>query len=333
MRALLVGSARVAMASMGLMALGALPGCATRPAVTPAAEVATAEEHAATAAAVPELVMAPSARRAGLATAGLRAEMIAAPGGPLRVYAGGSGPTVVLVHGTAAHAGDWYRVVPALADRFTLLVPDLPGHGESAPAQGPLPVSDLAAGLGALLDAKSPGAKVTLVGNSLGGWACLLYAATHPERVERVVGLSSSGIFARLPVSLRPANREEARQLVLAVRGPSAPQASDAELDALVAASSGAADGPAARVFAGLRAEDFLERRADAIRVPVDLLWGDEDGLLVPDYGRRLAALLPDARLRLLPRCGHMPQLWCPETLLPVLLETLSAPRQEAARR
>src|SRR6185503_7076608 len=150
----------------------------------------------------------------------------------------------------------------------------------------------------------------------------------HPERVARVVGISSSGIFAPLPVPLRPANRDEARRLALAVRGPSAPQPSDAELDALVAASTGpaAAASPAARVVAGLRAEDFMERRAAAVRVPVDLLWGEEDGLLVPDYGRRLAALLPDASFRLLPRCAHMPQIWCPDTLLPALLEVLAAP-------
>ena len=150
--------------------------------------------------------------------AGLRAETVAAPAGPLRVFAGGSGPTVVLVHGSGGQAGDWYRIVPALANHYTLVIPDLPGHGESAPAEGPLPVSGLAAALGAVIDAKSPDAKVTLVGNSLGGWVSLLYAAQHPERVERVVGIDSSGIYAPLPVSLRPSNRDEAKRL----RSPSA---------------------------------------------------------------------------------------------------------------
>lgn len=272
--------------------------------------------------AVPALVMAPADRRAALADAGLRAETVAAPAGPLRVFAGGHGPTVVLVHGSGGQAADWYRIVPALASRFTLLIPDLPGHGESAPAEGPLPVSGLAAALGAAIDAKSPAAKVTLVGNSLGGWVSLLYAAQHPDRVERVVGIDSSGIYAPLPVSLRPTNREEAKRLALAVRGASAPQPDDAEADAIVASI---AAGPAARLFAGLRAEDFLERHAAELRVPVDLLWGEEDGVLLPDYGQRLAGLLPDARFRLLPKSGHMPQVWSPEALLPALLEVLAA--------
>ena len=273
--------------------------------------------------AVPALVMAPADRRAALADGGLRAETVAAPAGPLRVYVGGRGPIVVLVHGSGGQAGDWYRIVPALSRCYRLLVPDLPGHGESAPVEGPLPVAGLAAAVGAAIDELAPDAKVTLVGNSLGGWVSLLYAAQHPERIGRVVGIDSSGIFAPLPVSLRPTNRDEAKRLALVVRGPSAPQPDDAEADVIVA---GIAAGPAARLVAGLRAEDFLEKQAGAIQLPVDLLWGEEDGLLVPDYGRKLAALLPDARFRLLPKSGHMAQVWSPETLLPVLLEVLAAP-------
>lgn len=271
--------------------------------------------------AIPALVMAPADRRAALADAGLRAETVLAPAGPLRVFVHGMGPPVVLVHGSGGQAGDWYRIVPALAQRhYRLIVPDLPGHGESAPADGPLRVSDLAAALGAAIDAESSNVKVTLVGNSLGGWVSLLYAAQHPERVAHVVGIDSSGIYAPLPVSLRPSNRDEAKRLALAVRGPSAPQPDDAEADAIVASI---AAGPAARLVSGLRAEDFLEHHAAEVRVPVDLLWGEEDGLLVPDYGRKLAALLPGARFHLLPRCGHMAQVWCPETLVPALLEVL----------
>jgi pimeloyl-ACP methyl ester carboxylesterase len=297
-----------AAAALPLLAFGA--GCAARAAGTAPR-------------AIPSFTAVAAERRVALESAGLRAETVAGAAGPLRVFVGGRGPTVVLVHGTGVHAGDWYRVVPALAARYRLLVPDLPGHGESAAAEGPIAVADLAAALGAVIEAKGGGGRVTLVGNSLGGWVSLLYAAGHPERVERVVGISSSGIFARLAVPLRPQDREEARKLALAIRSAWAPAATDAELDAMVA---GIAAGPAARLLAGLRAEDFLEGKATAIGVPVDLVWGEEDGVLPPDYGRRLAALLPDARFHPLPRCGHMPQVWCPESLLPLLFELLAAP-------
>lgn len=277
----------------------------------------------------PHLPPKPAEGRDALVDAGLRPGTIEAPGGALHYYEsdyeGGRGKTVVLLHGSGSQAQDWQGVVPALARRYHVLVPDLPGHGKSGPTEGPLPVSGLADGLGALLDARSAGQPAILVGNSLGGWVALLYASRHPERVERVIGISSSGIFALLKVPLAPKNREEARRLVAAIRGPYLPAPSDEELDAVVRR---VAAGPASRLVAGLKLEDFLDNEAAEIRVPVELIWGEEDGVLPLDYGRRLASLLPDARLHPLPRCGHMPQLHCPRELARVLLDLLSTPRR-----
>jgi pimeloyl-ACP methyl ester carboxylesterase len=265
----------------------------------------------------------PADTRAALVTAGLRAGTIEGPRGTLRYYEGGEGKTVVLLHGSGSQAGDWHGVVPALVRRYHLLVPDLPGHGESGPVEGALPVGDLAESLGALLEARSPGRPVTLIGNSLGGWVSLLYALRHPDRVERVIGISSSGIFAVLKVPFSPKDHDEARRLVAAIRGPYLPAPSDAELDELV---KRVAAGPGARLVAGLRAEDFLDTKAAEIRVPVELIWGEEDGVLPLDYGRRLASLLPNARFHPLPRCGHMPQVHCPRELSRLLLDLLATP-------
>ncbi len=269
---------------------------------------------------------APTQTRNALVAAGLQPGTIEGPLGTLRYYEGGKGKTVVLLHGSGSQAGDWHGVVPALVRRYHVLIPDLPGHGESGPAEGALPVGDLADSLGALLDARSPGRPVVLIGNSLGGWVSLLYASRYSggaERVERVIGISSSGIFAVLKVPVAPKNREEARRLVAAIRGPHLPAPSDEELDALV---QRVAAGPAPRLVAGLKAEDFLETKAAGIKVPVDLVWGEEDGVLPLDYGRRLASLLPNARLHPLPRCGHMPQLHCPRELSRLLLDLLAGP-------
>ena len=269
---------------------------------------------------LPQTTVAAETRRA-LVAAGLRPGTIEGPRGGLRYYEGGQGQTVVLLHGSGSQAGDWNGVIPPLVRRYRVLVLDLPGHGESGPAEGPLPVGDLSDSLGALLDARSPGRPAILVGNSLGGWVSLLYALRHPERVERVIGISSSGIFAPLQVPALPKDREEARRLVAAIRGPHLPPASDEELDALV---QRVAAGPAGRLFAGLRAEDFLDAKAAEIRVPVELVWGEEDGVLPLAYGRRLASLLPRARLHPLPRCGHMPQVHCPRELARLLLDLLA---------
>ena len=297
--------------SFGILTL-ALAGCAghTRPAALP-------------------IPRTPAAAREALLAAGLRAAEVPAPHGPLHYFEGGRGDrTLVLIHGSGRQAGDWQAVVRGLGRHATLLVPDLPGHGESGPATGALPVGDLVQGLEALLDARRPGARVTLVGNSLGGWVALLYASRHPERVERVIGISSSGIYAPLKVPLMPKTRGEAALLAAAIRGPHAPQATEAELDALVAA---VAAGPMPRLVAGLRAEDFLETKVATLATPVDLLWGEDDGVLPPDYGRRLASLLPRARFQLLPACGHMPQVFCPDTLRDALQTVLAAAPPAAA--
>lgn len=269
---------------------------------------------------LPQMASAAETRRA-LVAAGLRPGTVEGPRGKLRYYEGGKGKTVVLLHGSGSQAGDWNAVVRPLARRYRVLVLDLPGHGESGPAEGALPVGDLSDSLGALLDAQSPGEPAILIGNSLGGWVALLYAWRHPERVERVVGVSSSGIFAPLQVPALPKDREEARRLVAAIRGPYLSAPSDEELDAVV---QRVAAGPAGRLFAGLRAEDFLDTKAAEIQVPVELVWGEEDGVLPLGYGRRLESLLPRARLHPLPRCGHMPQVHCPRELARLLLDLLS---------
>lgn len=274
---------------------------------------------------LPQSTTAAETRRS-LLGAGLLPGTIEGPRGAIRYYEGGQGKTVVLLHGSGSQAGDWHGVVPALLRRYHLLVLDLPGHGESGPAEGALPVSDLADSLGALLDARSAGRPATLIGNSLGGWVSLLYAWRHPERVERVIGISSSGIFAPLQVPLMPKDREEARRLVAAIRGPHLAVPSDEELDEVVRRI---AAGPASRLVAGLKAEDFLDTKAAEIRVPVELVWGEEDGVLPLDYGRRLAALLPRARFHPLPRCGHMPQVHCPRELTRLLLGLLASPSDE----
>lgn len=261
--------------------------------------------------------------RGALVAAGLRPGTVEGPRGGLRYYEGGKGKTMVLLHGSGSQAGDWHAVAQPLARLYRVLVLDLPGHGESGPAEGPLPVGDLADSLGALLDARSPGQPATLIGNSLGGWVSLLYASRHSDRVERVIGVSSSGIYAPLQVPALPKDREEARRLVAAIRGPYLSAPSDEELDAVV---QRVATGPAGRLFAGLRVEDFLDAKAAEIRVPVELVWGEEDGVLPLAYGRRLESLLPRARLHPLPRCGHMPQVHCPRDLARLLLDLLAAP-------
>ena len=261
--------------------------------------------------------------RGGLEQAGLARREVAGPRGKLVYFAGKEGTPLVLIHGVGNQAGSWVKVAGDLSMSRKLIVPDLPGHGDSEPATGPLTLADAVAGLGAVLDAEKTGADLILVGNSMGGWVALRYALQHPQRVARVVLVNSSGIAGDLGgVTLLPKNREEALSLVRAIGLGDAPEPAGFVLDDLV---EKIAAGPTARIVAGLTPSDFLESELPGLNLPVDLLWGTDDRLLPLAYGQRLAALMPRSRLRELPGCGHVPQQQNPRLFVQALREVLAA--------
>lgn len=262
--------------------------------------------------------------RAGLRSGGFERAQIAAPRGRLTFFRAGRGATLLLLHGANDQAGAWYRVAPALARGRRVLIPDLPGHGESAPATGALAVTDLLAGLDALLAAEAPGERVTLVGNSLGGFLALLLAHRHPEQVAHVVLVNGAAVMAGGGrVELLPKTRDEARAALAKLTAPGAPAPPGFVLDDLVRRGPGS---PLARLQQSPVAEQALDGRLGEIRTPVSLIWGEADQLLPLSYAQALQAQLPTARLVPLPACGHMPQRECPERFLAALEAALAQP-------
>src|SRR5438270_12851320 len=83
-------------------------------------------------------------------------------------WRGGKGAVLVLLHGANDQAGTWFAVAPKLAKRNRVIVPDLAGHGESGPCEGPLPVSLIVERLHAVLEHETA-KRVALVGHSMTG--------------------------------------------------------------------------------------------------------------------------------------------------------------------
>lgn len=109
-------------------------------------------------------------------------------------YEGGDGPTIVLLHGFAANKETWLSMAKGLTDHFHVVIPDLPGWGESSrnengdygiPAQAAR-IETFAAAIGAK--------RFLLVGQSMGGAIAGVYADQHPERVASLVLMSSLGL-------------------------------------------------------------------------------------------------------------------------------------------
>src|SRR3954465_3678427 len=117
----------------------------------------------------------------------------------------GSGPVIVLVHGITSTSETWERVMPTLAKRFTVIAPDLLGHGGSAKPRGDYSLGAYASGGRDLLIALGH-ERATFVGHSLGGGVAMQLAYQFPERCERLVLVDSGGLGSEVNMLLRAAS-------------------------------------------------------------------------------------------------------------------------------
>jgi pimeloyl-ACP methyl ester carboxylesterase len=238
-------------------------------------------------------------------------------GGPLRYHETGAGPPLVFVHGLLVNANLWRKVVPRLARDFRCIALDLPLGSHILPA----PDADLSPpGLANLIADAIEGIgldDVTLVGNDTGGGLSQIAVTRRPERIGRLV-LTSCDAFenfpprlfryalapARLPgahiafagLRLRPARRLPFAFGWIAKR-PIDREAEDSYVYPPLTKRAIRAD--LRRVLGGLRPEHTL-RAAEELKDfdrPALIAWSREDRFFPPDHAKRLAELIPDARL------------------------------------
>jgi 2-hydroxymuconate-semialdehyde hydrolase len=269
--------------------------------------------------------------RRALLRAGLKKISVDAPIGPQTVFVGGSGPVLVLLHGAGDHAGTWFRIVPALIKRYTLVIPDLAGHGESAPRTGAIQTSEMVSGLEAVVASQVQGRPMTLVGNSLGGWMAMVLASRHADTVVRVIPVNGGALKGlNEEVSLQPRTRQEARETMARLRDPGSPAIPDYILDDLVRRTRTGALARFAATEATMEGWLLDETQLGLLKMPMRLVWGVSDQLMSLDYAQRMVAALPDAELIPIERCGHIPQTEAPERFKAALFQALGeapAPR------
>ena len=116
----------------------------------------------------------------------------------------GNGPLVLLIHGIAGSSSTWEEVAWALRQRYTVVAPDLLGHGDSAKPRGDYSLGAYANMLRDLLGALGFETG-TLVGHSLGGGIAMQFAYQFPERCDRLVLVSSGGLGREVHPLLRSA--------------------------------------------------------------------------------------------------------------------------------
>jgi len=238
---------------------------------------------------------------------------------------------VVLVHGLGADATYWAGTARALVrSGRTVLVPDAPGSGRSAPPKtaAGYRLNGRVAALDALFRALAL-EKADLVGHSLGGWTAAGFALSHPEKTGRLVLVDAGGFTTPADVEaarrrVLPSDRAGARRVLgLLFRRRPFPAAGFV-LDAFGRNYGG---GAAAATVAALRLDDSLAGREGELPAGTAVIWGAEDTLFPLAEGRALAAGIPEARLFILPRAGHDGPLETPREFRGALAAALgSAP-------
>lgn len=279
-------------------------------------------------------------------TRAVRRKEITLHGHPVSYYEAGSGPVLLLVHGITSSADAWRSVLPALAKHFTVIAPDLLGHGGSAKPRGDYSLGAYASGLRDLLAALGH-ERATVVGHSLGGGIAMMLAYQFPERVERLGLISSGGLGKEVGLVLRAATLPGAGLVlpVITQRGPR---------DALMGAGHvlsrlglrtradvrGTALGfaslhePAARrafIHTARSIIDWAGQRVSAhdrlylsAGMPTLLLWGDRDPMIPPAHGIAAHAAIPNSRLELFEGAGHYPFDEDPKRFVRVLREFIA---------
>ncbi len=259
--------------------------------------------------------------RRGLVRAGMTQRAVDVDGNRVVYFVGGKGErTIVLIHGVNDQAGSWVSVVRPLMTDSRVVAIDLPGHGQSAPATGPLPMPLMVNAVQTVVDRESPDKPVVLVGNSMGGWVSMLYAADHPARVSRLVLEDASGMSWDVShVPMFPKTREEALTLLHLVHGPDTPIAGYL-VDAVL---RDAATMPQARVLQAGVVFAVVDTRLHDITMPVTMIWGAHDGLLPLAYADALRAHLPGSTLHVIDSAAHVPHRQAPAEFTRILREAL----------
>ena len=247
-----------------------------------------------------------------------RATRLTTPGGEGDIvwHAWGDGVPLVLLHGGSGSWTHWIRNVDALAEGGRrVLVPDLPGFGDSArPAGGQdadAVAPEVAAGIRILLG----DAPVDVAGFSFGGLVAALMTAAQPERVKRLVLLGAPGLGLRdkrLPLTSwrtldDPAQRRAAHRSNLAALMLHAPEAIDE-----LAVDLQAANVPRDRMHRRrLALTDILARTLPTLACPVDAIYGEKDALycdVLPALREKIVAAPRFGELVLVPGAGHWVQ-------------------------
>lgn len=263
----------------------------------------------------------------------------------------GEGPALVLIHGLTGSSTTWRPIMPELAKRFTVLAPDLLGHGESAKPRGDYSLGAFASGVRDLMVALGI-EHATIVGHSLGGGVAMQLAYQFPQRCERLVLVASGGLGKEvnpalravslpgselvLPVLFSPYLRdalayggEQLGRLGIAGVGPKGLGVRGKEIWRSYTGLTEVA-GRMAFIHTVRSVIDVFGQRVSARdrlylaqQIPTLIVWGDRDHIIPVEHARVTHDLIPGSELAIVEGAGHFLPFEKPDAFLAALLPFL----------
>jgi pimeloyl-ACP methyl ester carboxylesterase len=245
-----------------------------------------------------------------------KSQQVVVAGSRVQVREAGEGTPLLFLHGAGGAESALSWLAPFAQTGMRVIVPDHPGFGGSDDPAWLDNIHDAAYAYLDLLDALDLH-DVHVVGMSLGGWIGLEVAVRNTSRLASLTVIGAAGIRpGDIPTGdlFMWSPEDRIRNLVadpalaekiLAL--PQTPEQQDTALRNFITTAKLAWE---PRFF-----DPHLEKWLHRLRLPTHVIWGREDRLFPPDYGRRLASLIPGARFSVIDRCGHLPQVERPTEL------------------
>jgi pimeloyl-ACP methyl ester carboxylesterase len=282
----------------------------------------------------------------------IRVEQIELHGHRCSYRTGGRGPVLVLVHGITNSSASWEPVLGLLAQHFTIVAPDLLGHGDSAKPRGDYSLGASASLLRDLMLALGH-ERAMIAGHSLGGGIAMQFAYQFPDRVERLILVSSGGLGRQVTPVLRAVALPGAEYVLPLLASPPLVSAGTklggwidgiglrigADVTAMAAGFASLQDMGARRAFVhtaravidiGGQRVNATDKLYLAQAVPTLIAWGERDPIIPARHGIRAHELMPGSALKLFPDAGHFPHHDDPVGFATAITEFVAATRPAA---
>ncbi|HEU4810775.1 MAG TPA: alpha/beta fold hydrolase [Nocardioides sp.] len=241
----------------------------------------------------------------------------------------GSGPVLLLLHGLGCDHTTWEPVIDTLAKRYTVIAPDLLGHGQSAKPRADYSVGGYANGMRDLLTVLGVD-KVTVIGHSFGGGVAMQFAYQFPERTERLVLVASGGLGPEVSPAIRAITTPGFHQVMGVLTLPGVRHAGMLGMRALsqtpwkltrdldeVADIYDSFKDPYARAAIRHVVRAVVDWRGQIVTMadrayltsamPMGVIWGRDDKVIPVRHASNAAAMAADARVEVIPNAGHFP--------------------------